>query len=109
MTFLFRRGFPDNNVNPVETEINQKYANDMESFSVRQGCTLKIYKDANFSEDERIFTASQDQDLHMKKFKDGDKSYSKQDSFFYKLSIFFNVNFREQRRILRLLLSWLYR
>ncbi len=79
---MFRRGFPVNNVNPVETEINQKYANDMESFSVRQGCTLKIYKDANFSEDERIFTASQDQDLHMKKFKDGDKSYSKQDSFF---------------------------
>jgi len=43
-----------------------KYKNDIESFVVRKGCTLKVYKDSDWTDSEYIFTAPNNQDLIVK-------------------------------------------
>ena len=47
-----------------------KYKNDIESFVLRQGCTLRVYKDSDFSDSEYIFTAPQHRDLMIKDLED---------------------------------------
>ena len=47
-----------------------KYKNDIESFVLRRGCTLRVYKDSDFSDSEYIFTAPQHRDLMIKDLED---------------------------------------
>ena len=47
-----------------------KYKNDIESFVLRRGCTLRVYKDSDFSDSEYIFTAPSHRDLMIRDLED---------------------------------------
>jgi hypothetical protein len=40
------------------------YKNEAEAISVRKGCTLEVFDDSDFSDDQKKFTAT-DKDLHL--------------------------------------------
>ena len=40
------------------------YKNEAEALSVRKGCTLEVFDDSDFSDDQKTFTAT-DKDLHI--------------------------------------------
>ena len=47
-----------------------KYKNDIESFVLRQGCTLRVYKDSDFSDSEYVFSAPPHRDLIIRDLED---------------------------------------
>ena len=47
-----------------------KYKNDIESLIVRKGCTLRAYKDSDFSDSEFVFSAPSNTDLFIKDLND---------------------------------------
>ena len=40
------------------------YKNEAEAITVRKGCTLEVFDDSDFSDDQKKFTAT-DKDLHI--------------------------------------------
>ena len=47
-----------------------KYKNDIESFVLRQGCTLRVYKHSDFSDSEYVFSAPPHRDLIIRDLED---------------------------------------
>lgn len=47
-----------------------KYKNDIESFVLRQGCTLRVYKDSDFTDSEYVFSAPPHRDLIIRDLED---------------------------------------
>ena len=47
-----------------------KYKNDIESFVLRQGCSLRVYKDSDFSDSEYVFSAPPHRDLIIRDLED---------------------------------------
>ena len=47
-----------------------KYKNDIESFVLRHGCTLRVYKDSDFSDSEYVFSAPPHRDLIIRDLED---------------------------------------
>jgi hypothetical protein len=49
---------------PSNSLKNIFYKNEAEAISVRKGCTLEVFDDSDFSDDQKKFTAT-DKDLHL--------------------------------------------
>ena len=60
--------------------------NDVESIVVRRGCTLRVYKDSDFSDGEYVFSAPTNTDLFIKDLEDD--SSTEYLSKYYKYYIF---------------------
>ena len=47
-----------------------KYKNDIESFVLRQGCSLRVYKNSDFTDSEYVFSAPPHRDLIIRDLED---------------------------------------
>ena len=66
------RSFSVLQANPLKGLDNLfNYKNDIESFTVKKGCTLTVYKDSDYSGGEHAFAAPADADLIVKELEDG--------------------------------------
>ena len=66
------RSFSILQANPLKGLDNLfNYKNDIESLTVKKGCTLTVYKDSDYSGGEYAFTAPSNQDLIVKELDEG--------------------------------------